>query len=125
MQFSVNLKKLFKKKATKKVAFNKESLFAALASAFFNKIFLNKKKWVIAGGRVVEGKAEVGAMVRVIREGETLFETNLESLKLVKEDVRELEKDSDCGIKIATPKPIEPGDILEVFKVEKIERKLD
>lgn len=88
-------------------------------------IFLDKKKWIIAGGRVTAGKVQAGAMVRVTHAGETLFETKLESLKLVKEDVRELEKGSDCGIRISTPKPVEPGDILEVFKIEKIERKLD
>lgn len=88
-------------------------------------IFLNKKKWVIAGGKVTQGKAEANAMVRVMRGEETLFETKLESLKHVKEDVKELEKGSDCGIKISTPKPVEPGDVLEVFKVEKIERHLD
>lgn len=88
-------------------------------------IFLDKKKWIIAGGRVIEGKVQAGAMVRVTHKGETLFETKLESLKHVKEDVRELEKGSDCGIKISTPKPVEPGDILEAFKIERIERKLD
>ncbi len=88
-------------------------------------IFLNKKKWVIAGGKVTDGKAQADAMVRVTRGEETLFETKLESLKHVKEDVKELEKGSDCGIKISTPKPIEPGDVLEIFKVEKIERHLD
>jgi translation initiation factor IF-2 len=88
-------------------------------------IFLNKKKWVIAGGKVVDGKVETGAMVRLTRNGEVLFETPLQSLKHVKEDVSELEKGAECGIKIDTPKPVEPGDILEVFKVEKIERTLD
>lgn len=88
-------------------------------------IFLNKKKWIIGGGKVVEGKVESGSMVRLIRQGETLFETELESLKHVKEDVTELEKGSECGLKIKTPKPVEPGDILEVFKVERIERTLE
>ncbi|MBN2306720.1 translation initiation factor IF-2 [Candidatus Peregrinibacteria bacterium] len=88
-------------------------------------IFLNKKKWVIAGCKVKKGKVEAGSMVRLTRNGETLFETKLESLKVVKEDVKILEKGSECGIKISTPKPVEIGDILEVFKVEKIERKLD
>ncbi|MBU0706420.1 translation initiation factor IF-2 [Patescibacteria group bacterium] len=88
-------------------------------------IFLNKKKWVIAGARVTDGRVEANAMARVMHDGETLFETRLESLKHVKQDVSELEKGSDCGIKIATPKPVEPGDVLEVFKVEKIERHLD
>ncbi len=88
-------------------------------------IFLNKKKWVIAGGKVIDGKALSDSMVRVMRGEELLFETKLESLKHVKQDVTELEKGSDCGIKISTPKPVEPGDVLEMFKVEKIERTLD
>ena len=88
-------------------------------------IFLNKKDWVIAGGKVIDGKAESGSMVRLVRDGEILFETKLESLKHVKEDVKEMEKGSDCGIKIKTPKPVQAGDVLEVFKVEKIERSLD
>jgi len=88
-------------------------------------IFLNKKKWMIAGGKVKSGKVEADAMCRVMHGEELLFETKLESLKHVKEDVRELEKGSDCGIKISTPKPVEPGDILEIFKIEKIERNLD
>lgn len=88
-------------------------------------IFLDKKKWVIAGGRVKTGKAEVGAMLRVMRGSELLFETKLESLKHVREDVRELEEGSDCGIKINTPKPIAVGDMLEIYKIQKIQRKLD
>ncbi len=88
-------------------------------------IFLNKKKWVIAGGKVIDGKAQANAMCRVMHGKELLFETKLESLKHVKVDVSELEKGSDCGIKISTPKPVEPGDVLEIFKIEKIERHLD
>ena len=88
-------------------------------------IFLNKKKWLIAGGTVTSGRVEAGAMVRVMRGDELLFETNLESFKHVKEDVSSLEKGSDCGIKISTPKPVQVGDVLEAFKIEKIERTLD
>ncbi len=96
-----------------------------LGKVEIKEIFLNKKKWVIAGGKVIEGKVQSGAMVRAMRGQETLFETELDSLKHVKEDVAELQKGSDCGFKIKTPKPLLPGDRLEVFKVEKIERTLD
>ncbi|MBU0577560.1 translation initiation factor IF-2 [Patescibacteria group bacterium] len=96
-----------------------------LGTIEIQEIFLNKKKWVIAGGKVKKGKAESNSMVRVMRGDELLFETELESLKHVKEDVSELEKGSECGIKIKTPKPVQPGDILEVFKIEKIERNIE
>jgi len=36
-----------------------------------------------------------------------------------------LEKGSDCGIKFKTPVPVQIGDIAEIFKVKKTERKLD
>ena len=88
-------------------------------------IFLSKKTWVIAGGKVIDGKVQSGAMLRLKRGESILFETELESLKYIKEDVREPEKGSECGFKIKTPKPVEPGDILEIFKIEKIERTLD
>ena len=87
-------------------------------------IFLDKKKWMILGCVVKEGKVTSDAIVRATRDGETLFETKLESLKLVKEDISELEKGSECGIQIKTPQPIREGDVLEAFKIEKIERSL-
>ena len=88
-------------------------------------IFLNKKTWLIAGGKVIKGTVESKSIARVKRGNELLFETELESLKHVKEDVTSLEKGADCGIKIKTPKPVEIGDTLEIFKIEKIERIID
>ncbi len=87
-------------------------------------IFLNKKTWVIAGCKVIDGKAENNSMVRVMHDGEMLFESKIESLKHVQEDVNELEKGSECGIRIRTIKPVSEGDILEVYKIEKKERTL-
>jgi len=87
-------------------------------------IFLDKKTWVIAGCEVTEGKVEKGAMVRVKRNNELLFETQLESLKVVKQDVRELDKGSECGIRIKTHKPVMIGDILEVYRIDRKERTL-
>ncbi len=87
-------------------------------------IFLDKKKWVIIGCKVKKGKVTNDSMVRVTRDSETLFESEIESLKHVQEDVKELEKGSECGMRIKTPQPVQEGDILEVFKIEKKERTL-
>ena len=87
-------------------------------------IFMDKKKWMIIGCKVKSGKVTNDSMVRVMRDGETLFEAKIDSLKHVQEDVTELEKGSDCGMRIKTPQPIQEGDILEVFKIEKKERTL-
>lgn len=88
-------------------------------------IFLNKKKWIIAGCKVTDGKVTSDALVRVTRNGELLYETEIDSLKHVKEDVKELEKGAECGIQIKTPKPVMEGDILEAFRIEKKERSLE
>lgn len=87
-------------------------------------IFLNKKKWVIAGCKVKDGKAEAGTMARIVRDGETLYETEIESLKQGPQDVDMVEKGAECGIQIKTPKEVAEGDIVEIFKIEKIEKSL-
>ncbi len=95
-----------------------------LGEMVVKEVFLDKKKWMIVGCEVKKGKVTHDSLVRVTRDGETLFETEIDSLKHVKEDVKELEKGSECGIRIKTPQPVKEGDMLEVFKIEKKERTL-
>lgn len=96
-----------------------------LGKVTIKEVFLDKRKWMIVGGEVSEGKVKANAMVRVKRGEELLFETQLESLKHVKEDVTQLEKGSECGMRLKVLKPLQPGDVLEAFEIEKIERNLD
>lgn len=96
-----------------------------LGKVEIKQIFLNKKKWVIAGCKVTEGKIEKKAMVRVTRNDETLFETELDSLKQGPSDVDSVEKGEECGLQIKTPKIVQEGDVLEVFRIEKKERSLE
>ncbi len=96
-----------------------------LGSLEIRQVFLDKKKWMILGGHVIKGKIQAAAMVRAKRGGELLFESQLDSLKHVKQDVSELEKGDDCGIRLKTPKTLQPGDVLEAFRIERIERKLE
>ena len=96
-----------------------------LGKVEIKEIFLNKKKWVIAGCKVVEGKVQSSAILRLKRDDELIFETPIESLKHVKEDIKELEKGSECGIKLSTPKPVQIGDVLEAFRIEKIKQELE
>jgi translation initiation factor IF-2 len=95
-----------------------------LGKLSIQQIFLDKKKWVIAGCRVDSGKIQRGAQVRLVRNGEMIFDVPLESLRHVNEEVKELDAGSECGIRISTPKPVVVGDILEAYKIEKIERTL-
>ena len=78
----------------------------------------------IAGSRVTEGKIVRGAYVR-LRRGKDVMNTagRIDSLKRVKDDVREVATGIECGITIGDWKEeYKPGDILEVFEMREIER---
>jgi Translation initiation factor 2 (IF-2; GTPase) len=79
----------------------------------------------IAGCMVVKGKfARSADLVRLFRKEECLFEGKLESLKRYKDDVKEVGEGMECGIGLANFSSIEPDDIIECYRVEKIARKL-
>ena len=78
----------------------------------------------IAGSYVTEGKIVRGAYVRLRRGKDVLNSSGrIESLKRVKDDVREVAAGYECGITIGDWKEeYQPGDILEVFEMREIER---
>ena len=65
------------------------------------------------------------ANVRVAREGETVFEGKISSLKRFKEDVKEVKSGFECGIGIDGFSDFEEGDILEVYRLREVEKKLE
>ena len=78
----------------------------------------------VAGCAVIEGKIERSANVRLIRDGVIVQEGKIETLRRFKDDVREVEKGYECGIKIAGYDDVKEGDAIEAYKIEKIKRKL-
>ncbi len=77
----------------------------------------------IAGSYVTEGKIVRGAYVRLRRGRDVLNSGKIETLKRVKDDVREVASGYECGITIGDWKEeYQPGDILEVFEMREIER---
>ncbi|MBI5411842.1 translation initiation factor IF-2 [Candidatus Peregrinibacteria bacterium] len=101
-----------------------EEAVVELGKVRIKKIFLTEKNWTIIGGEVTQGIAEQGAKARLVRNGQTLFETKIDALRRVREEVKSLDKGAECGIKINTPKLVAEGDILEIYKVERKERSL-
>ncbi len=82
-------------------------------------IFKISKVGVIAGSMVIDGKAERGALVRVIREGIVVYESRINSLKRFKEDAKDVDKGFECGIGIEKFNDIKKNDELEVYRMEK------
>ena len=72
----------------------------------------------------MEGSILRNASVRVIRESETVFEGKINSLKRFQDDIREVQKDFECGIGIAGFADFLEGDVLEAYVIEEKERVL-
>ncbi len=89
------------------------------------RVFRISKLGRIAGCMVVKGKVIRDSRVKLIREGEVVFEGGIESLKRFKEDVREVSEGYECGIKIRNFDQIREGDIIECYREIKVEKKLE
>lgn len=95
-----------------------ETIVVELGTAKVLKIFFTGNKEMVVGCKVSKGKVENGAGIRVTRKKEPVGEGKVAALKLVNEDVKELEKGSECGIRFEGKIKIEEGDLFEFYKEE-------
>lgn len=77
----------------------------------------------IAGSYVTDGKITRDSSVRLIRDGVVLYEGDLLDLKRFKDDVKEVQKNYECGITLKNFNDIKEGDTIEAYIMEEIERK--
>jgi translation initiation factor IF-2 len=66
----------------------------------------------------MEGVINRNAQVRVLRDDVEVYDGKLSSLKRFQDDVREVQKDFECGIGVAGIDDIQEGDIIEAYVVE-------
>lgn len=95
-----------------------------LGRAIVQQVFSISRVGAIAGCRVMQGTIERNARIRVIRDGRIIGDYPLESLKHLKDDVREVPRGMECGIKLAGFNDIKPEDWLEAYKIEEVARTL-
>ncbi|KAL0264008.1 UNVERIFIED_CONTAM: hypothetical protein PYX00_010941 [Menopon gallinae] len=88
------------------------------------KLFKVPKIGIIAGCYVLKGMVKNNSFLRVMREGVQMYEGRISSLRRKKDDVREVNYGYECGIGIDNFQGILEGDILEVYELQKIARKL-
>jgi translation initiation factor IF-2 len=93
-----------------------------LGEAEVRNVFKIPKVGVVAGCYVREGQVVRNAQVRVIRGGSQVFEGRIQSLRRFDQDVREVSKEKECGIKIEGFDEVKIGDRLEVFTLREIDR---
>lgn len=96
--------------------FKEETIGQAVVQAVFNISKLGK----IAGCRVTSGEIRRNGKIRVIRNGQTLHEGEVSSLKHEKDDVKEVRTGFDCGISLKNFSEFQQGDTLVCYTIEKV-----
>ena len=95
---------------------------AALKCARVYKI---SKLGTIAGCMVTDGHIQRGSKIRLIRDGKVITEDlAIDTLRRVKDDVKEVKQGFECGIKLAGYDDLKEGDTLEGYIRETIARTL-
>ncbi len=78
----------------------------------------------VAGCLVTEGIARRSAGVRLLRDNVVIHEGTLKTLKRFKDEVKEVQSGQECGMAFENYEDIRPGDVIEIFEREEVERKL-
>jgi translation initiation factor IF-2 len=84
------------------------------------KTFTVSRVGTVAGSMVNEGRVEMGAKIRVLRDNVVINDSKIASLRRYKDEVKEVKAGQDCGIMIEKFNDVKIGDILETYTVEEI-----
>nr|WP_295786573.1 translation initiation factor IF-2 [Rhodoferax sp.] len=95
-----------------------------LGTAEIRTVFVASKIGTVAGCMVTSGLVNRTARFRLLRENMVVYTGELDSLKRVKDDVREVKEGFECGIKLKNYNDISVGDQLEFFEIREIARTL-
>jgi translation initiation factor IF-2 len=88
-------------------------------------VFKVSKLGNIAGCMVTDGHIQRGSRIRLIRDGKIITENlSIDTLRRVKDDVKEVKAGFECGIKLQGYDDIKVGDRFEAYVQEKFERTL-
>ena len=90
--------------------------------AEIREIFGGRRGTQIAGCRVTDGRMVRNGAVRVTRDGESVTQTTISSLRHFREEVNEMNAGTECGIVLQGFNDFQAGDMLEVFRQERARR---
>ncbi|MEK7139108.1 MAG: translation initiation factor IF-2, partial [Patescibacteria group bacterium] len=87
-------------------------------------IFKTDKTGQVVGGAVTDGKVAVNTKARLLRDGLDLDRLAIVGLQSGKQEVQDVEAGAQCGLKITGKLDVRLGDILEVYREEKVIRQV-
>jgi len=95
-----------------------------IGTAEIRTVFVASKIGTVAGCMVTSGFVTRSAHFRLLRDNVVIYTGELDSLKRMKDDVREVKEGFECGIKLKNYNDINEGDQLEFFEIKEIARTL-
>jgi translation initiation factor IF-2 len=95
-----------------------------IGNAKIQEVFNITKVGKVAGCMVTEGSVQRGNKVRLIRDNVVIHEGTLSTLKRFKDEVKEVQSGQECGMAFEKYEDMRAGDVIECFRVERVERKL-
>jgi len=85
-------------------------------------VFVASKIGTVAGCMVTHGQVTRSSKFRLLRDNVVIYTGDIDSLKRLKDDVRDVKEGFECGIKLKNYNDISVGDQLEFFEVKEIAR---
>ena len=95
-----------------------------LGRAIVQEAFKIPKIGFIAGSKVLEGKIVRNAKARIIRDEEEIADGEINSLKHLKDDAKEMKAGFECGIGLDNFSKYKEGDIIVCYEIKSIKRSL-
>src|SRR5450755_3219865 len=95
-----------------------------IGTAEIRTVFVASKIGTVAGSMVTAGIVRRGARFRLLRENVVIYTGEVESVRRMKDDVREVAAGFECGIKLKNYNDIKEADQLEFFEVKEVARTL-
>ena len=95
-----------------------------IGTAEIRTVFVASKIGTVAGSYITSGVVRRDAHFRLLRDNVVIYTGEIESVKRMKDDVKEVKEGFECGIKLRNYNDIKEGDQLEIFEVKEIARTL-
>jgi translation initiation factor IF-2 len=73
---------------------------------------------------VTDGMVEKGANARILRDDNSIYEGKIVTLMREKNEAKEVNTGTECGIGLKEFNEYKEGDIIEVFNVEEVSQTL-
>ena len=95
-----------------------------VGSAEIRTVFVASKIGTVAGSYITSGLVTRTSHFRLLRDNVVIYTGEIDSLKRMKDDVREVKEGFECGIKLKNYNDIKEGDQLEFFEIKEVARTL-